>query len=438
MEKLSLGVLVLVLLTPIGVAWRRKRAGLLEGMLSLFLLFYVVISELKKVFFPEATSFDFIRQLNYNYLTVLSLLMIGFSQVFRKSFQPTLPGFSTLKRVSISSTSAFFLLASLFFFNERIAFLHPNLVIPMMSLGGLFTVFLIFCQPRTSFLKQLTYDLILISIILFGFLRTGALSFVFTAGIPLFITAFVGKDQKRKILCIFFLATAIFAQGLKPRYRMYLIHHPAATFVEKVERLFGLAEKDYKLTFQIPQSAADEANAISPRNYVSYSIGRIGDDSLMQVLEKKEALKNFYLPGPYVDLSHIFVPRFLWSEKPERNFWNRFGRQMGVISKDDLQTSVALGFVAEGYLRFGMEGVLFTAAILALVLYALECFLAFYLNSIDYRFVATLLPLVSLSLDMTSFITCLIHGIAIWWIALIVLTKSGRPLKYLGFVRANL
>jgi len=74
-------------------------------------------------------------------------------------------------------------------------------------------------------------------------------------------------------------------------------------------------------------------------------------DSLMLVVQKVPEEIGYQWGRSYVDAIEMIVPRWLCAEKPERNLFNRLLRPGG-------SGSMALSLPAEGYLNFGLGGLL--------------------------------------------------------------------------------
>ncbi len=82
-------------------------------------------------------------------------------------------------------------------------------------------------------------------------------------------------------------------------------------------------------------------------------------DSLMLVAQRVPEKIGYQWGRSYVDAIKMIVPRWLYAEKPARNLFNRLLRPDGT-------GSMALSLPAEGYLNFGLAGLLAEALVLGI------------------------------------------------------------------------
>ncbi len=83
-------------------------------------------------------------------------------------------------------------------------------------------------------------------------------------------------------------------------------------------------------------------------------------DALLLTVEKVPREVNYQWGRSYVDAVAMVVPRQIYKKKPERNLFNR------VLRKNDVG-SMAMPLPAEGYLNFGLAGLLLEAVLLGII-----------------------------------------------------------------------
>jgi len=82
-------------------------------------------------------------------------------------------------------------------------------------------------------------------------------------------------------------------------------------------------------------------------------------DSLMLVVQRVPREVGYQWGRSYVDAIKMVVPRWLYAEKPQRNLFNR-------VLRADRSGSMALSLPAEGYLNFGLAGLLAETLVLGI------------------------------------------------------------------------
>jgi hypothetical protein len=123
------------------------------------------------------------------------------------------------------------------------------------------------------------------------------------------------------------------------------------------------------------------------------------------VLEKTPSEIPFWEGESYSAIPFIFIPRFLWTDKPSRHIWNKFGRTYGILSEDDVSTSVAINYFAEAYMNFGILGMYVVAMIMGFLIAGTERLSYYFLGGYFYfTFMAFLMPVMAYASDLGSVI----------------------------------
>lgn len=256
---------------------------------------------------------------------------------------------------------------------------------------------------------------------LWYFLYSGALMmFGFLAGY-VFISACLKRDYKKLIIPVLLAFVASGIQPVKALYRVAIAANPYMSMSEKGELLLDLLYIQYTdegaLKAKLREAAEEaedelevETDDVEKDNSETLMKGfaRVGDESLERVLEWTPKKVPFWGGDSYSAIPFIFIPRFLWPDKPSRHIWNKFGRTYGFISEDDEFTSVAVNYFAEGYMNFGFYG-MYAIALFVGFLAALVERMSYYLLGGWYyfSFLLFLAPIVTFAVDLTSIINAL-------------------------------
>jgi len=112
------------------------------------------------------------------------------------------------------------------------------------------------------------------------------------------------------------------------------------------------------------QFAGSEQVALGPGDYAKITGWLVARnltafDSLMLVSQRVPKEVGYQWGRSYVDAIKMVVPRWLYAEKPERNLFNR-------LLRPGRSGSMALSLPAEGYLNFGLAGLLAETLVLGI------------------------------------------------------------------------
>ncbi len=245
------------------------------------------------------------------------------------------------------------------------------------------------------------------------FIETGFLSMCGQYGGFLFVTTCLKRKYRDFVwLGVLTIFISIF-QSVKGEYREFLHSedNAAKAYADKFAVLGQLLVNKYIIglppVVQEDDSEEDEAQNDTTRN-IAGGFDRIGDDSLERVLAMTPRVVPFWNGETYESIPYMFIPRTLWPEKPSRAFWNKFGRLYGVLSSDDYQTSVGVGYFAEAYINFGFTGMYLCAVFMGLLVAAVERMSFYFLKGYFYfTYLAFLMPLIGFGADMGTMLNSL-------------------------------
>jgi hypothetical protein len=93
---------------------------------------------------------------------------------------------------------------------------------------------------------------------------------------------------------------------------------------------------------------------------LSYSASAIST-----VYENTPSSVPYWNGDTYWPIVTKFIPRFLWANKPKESMGQRFGHAYGLIADDNLTTSMNTPILAEGYMNYGIGGVVIISIVMA-------------------------------------------------------------------------
>lgn len=134
----------------------------------------------------------------------------------------------------------------------------------------------------------------------------------------------------------------------------------------------------------------------------------------------EEGLTPLRMGTNYLDAFVNLVPRFAWPDKPHVFYGNEFGQLIGMMAEGDFSTSIASTLIGEGYLNFGMFGVL-VAALIAFIYYFLY-HQNFYMKSVEtgrLLYAISVPTLLYIDATFALYFSSLLH----MWVALYILCR---------------
>ena len=235
----------------------------------------------------------------------------------------------------------------------------------------------------------------------------------------LFILGCLYRKYAYFIIIIPLFGLLFLFQSIKGQYRYFVFYSNETpvkmshlTILHKllVYELSGMSQMEnldeFDNVVEVPDDSAIQQEQVVEHWVNGYT--RMGDDSLERVMDMTPSQVPFWEGETYYPTLLMFIPRIIWPDKPGRAFWNKFGRLYGYLLDEDTTTSVAVGYLAEGYMNFGFLGMYGVAVFIALLIAGVEC-LGYYVFNGYYSFTFTLmlLPFCTYSSDLGSIINAI-------------------------------
>lgn len=285
--------------------------------------------------------------------------------------------------------------------------LPGGLLVPVMA-GASCGFILIFTSQVPLAPKRETWArvLLFLSAIQY-FLVTGFMSMLAQyAGI-----SFVNICMRRKfvygipLFCFVLFLSAV--QSVKNDYRDYLRMSEGVPPLERVAFLAELIKTSYG---QKEEEVEDDLRD----KQLAQGFSRVGDNSLEVVLAQTPSVVPYWNGETYAVIPFMFIPRFMWPEKPSRDFWNKYGRTYGIITPDDFETAVGVGFLAEAYMNYGYMGIYLLAVCFGFFVAFLEKASTLFMGVPSLlAYIVFLLPVLPYATDLGSMLSSIFAATAI-------------------------
>ncbi len=414
-------ILAFFQLSPFIIAYFRKKFTYLDFVLiSHFISFTLQIYNSYSKFLPEldsATStINAIKeQLNCTFIIIATYYITRFFMFHSYIERPNYDYLSVnLKWFLIIGVYSLFVPAYIQYIPASLLIIHFSLV--GIDLTLLFTSSLRGYERLATIIRLLAFFSALWSFIITGFLT--AVGNYITL---LFTTSCLRKKYKNffYIGLITLLASAL--QTVKNDYRTFGSSYPSIK--EKIEYLVTSLYLEY---FSDEKKDSKKSN-----EKLLEGFSRSGDESLERVLRMTPSVVPFWNGKTYEHIPYIFIPRFLWPTKPSRHFWHEFGIKYGYLSEDDWQTSVAVSFLAEGYMNFGYAGLYGIAAIFAIILAIAERISYYFLKgNFMLTFLVFLMPFIPYQNDFGTMINSFVIVTCVMFMIRSILLKMAKRDAY--------
>ena len=246
---------------------------------------------------------------------------------------------------------------------------------------------------------------------IYYFLGTGALTMVGNLAGYIFISSCLQRNYRRILIPILLAVVASAIQNVKYSYRSFILQNPNSSYIERIDTLGTLMSLKYlgSEDESDDKTALDDEDEESLSDELLHGFARVGDESLERVMQWTPSKVPYWGGESYAALPFLLIPRALWPDKPSRHIWNKFGKAYGYLSEDDNQTSVAVSFLAEGYMNFGLTGMYVISIIVGFFIACVERASYYFLNGYFYfSFMAFLMPLMGYANDFTSMVNSVV------------------------------
>lgn len=165
---------------------------------------------------------------------------------------------------------------------------------------------------------------------------------------------------------VVFLVAIHFARGRFPWVSFALFTVIAFTVIMPLAHFYKIARQGHEMSIaESIQYTVDQSRKVDLKQY---------SDSMTQTLIRRYGIMPIFAPvthkagvvvpfqrgKTYKHLFTSFIPRFLWRDKPVLASFvgNELPRKFGIIGERDTKTSVGMGLMGEGYINFGLVGLL--------------------------------------------------------------------------------
>ncbi len=173
------------------------------------------------------------------------------------------------------------------------------------------------------------------------------------------------KHQRIPIILVAFVVSVyVFLNPVKAQYR--------ALVWEGIYSNESLMAKTHLFIDLAMDHQSNKSTSFGLENTEEQNISRIAHIALFsKVIEDTPKFIPYWNGGSYLTLLTKFIPRVIWTNKPEETIGNQFGQRYHLVADLNTQTSVNLPWIVELYANFGTVGILigmsFFGVLLALV-----------------------------------------------------------------------
>ncbi len=273
---------------------------------------------------------------------------------------------------------------------------------------------LLFCIkcPENPILEKVAQGAVFI-FSYFYYAKVGSMQMLVQTGLCLLVIHYQRVDLKALIYLPIIFLTGLYIQVAKGKFRYYLYSHGEASMTEKISTSLnityqGLLDPNSLKNMDDLEEGSPGTTEVDDEEkglYLVKAMERMFDESLKRVLARTPDPVPFWNGRTYEALLFTFIPRFVWPDKPGRNWMNEFGMKYQYLTEGDNITSIACSFLAEGYLNYGYLG-LYGVAIFFGVLVAFFESIALSLFGFPslWGYVVFLLPLLSYQSDLAVFV----------------------------------
>ncbi len=304
-------------------------------------------------------------------------------------------------------------------------FVPSAMVVPMLAGSSVGFVVLFTSRVPLAPKREIWGRIFLLVSSLHSFVISGAMGVVSQFAGIFFITVCLRRKFSHLWGLVIFVIGLSAIQSVKSDYRFFMQANLGSGMSERIECLMNLLFLRYS-------SQNDETMKVDERERdLAQGFARVGDNSLETVLEQSPSKVPFWNGETYAVIPYFIIPRFLWPEKPVREFWNKYGKVYGILSEDDYQTAVGVGYLAEAYMNYGFVGIYLLSFGFGIAIAFLErCTAVFMGGPSMLGFIVFLLPVIGYSSDLGSMVSSLALATGLMVILNGVLKSNGTRDAY--------
>ncbi|MBI1860739.1 MAG: hypothetical protein HYR96_07470 [Deltaproteobacteria bacterium] len=238
----------------------------------------------------------------------------------------------------------------------------------------------------------------------------------------LFVRSCLAKNVRGVAGVVFVVIIGLFIQPIKGLYRVqsragdFSVLEKAGILGDLVEwRYFteeGWASQKKLGPDRIPIALSENGEAEDEMEYVGEDEGgafsalsmgftRVHDDSFERTLVMTPSRVPYWGGETYTNMLYMFIPRFLWPDKPSWKHWHKFGKVYGYLAPNDDQTSVSFSMFAEAYMNYGFEGLYIISFVFGMILAIAErTAFAIFGGAYIFAYISLLTPMMNYSADL--------------------------------------
>lgn len=412
---MRLGLLMLMQLTPAIIIFTRRQFNYLAFVLVNHFIAYSVakfnlLSNIEKVGTVPQSALSAIQEMTYcTFLIVLSYYFCRYF-LFKRIARKHQFHMFHLTREQFTWVSIYVLAQPLLFSYLPISLRAINAACSGMA------VILVFCSETGHEVLERWVKSGIFMVALVSFLNQGSLAFFVGVSSVFFIVCFIQWRTQNFILVFMLLTAGIVIQTVKGSYRLILRSQTMNLF-ESAQVLGTLIAVKYagyvpETEGVIMEAVAEDEEEIS--DSLAKGFGRVGDDSLERVLAYTPSRVPYWNGETYAHIPFIFIPRFIWPDKPKRDMWNKFGRLYEFLSEEDEATSVGVNFLGEAYMNFGFFGLYSVSIFFGIMISLMETLSYFLLRKYTFfTFIAFLTPFMTYGLDLGSILNAIVIVVSV-------------------------
>lgn len=380
-------LLTILQLLPAFLCWKAKRVNFLALVgISHFIGYslvpwYLLAFEHKPITTPPLAGI----------LLVVGTIFLGMGYYLGKRILPSYRKIQLEENLP-SQISTNFYLIGIFISFALMKFLPPEFLLLLKSFQFFFLVLIVKQFVKEGIAESFVHLMTLLFFSLYSYLEYKNVEFAIFLVILLLALAVFHKSHRPIAYGAVCLLWLVFLQMQKGEYRTNIGNEKVA-LTKKMQVLYSLIHFKYfggPTPERLPSSLVTEA--------IERSASRLYDDSLERVLKLTPDTVPYWKGKSYWVLPHLL---FLPLTHSQWNLWNLFGQTYGYLAPNDKITEVVFSYFAEGYINFGITGLLVEAFLVGILFFLLEWIAFHYYQQFHFEALLCLLvPLLSYQTDL--------------------------------------